>query len=220
MNSYQIIIKTNLLLIHQDRLESLYDRLQLPCAPSSGSCVTTHRTYLWEQPRLTCALAKLKSIKAGRLGPTHLISPSEKMLLNLTSPYSNPACGITQGFLTNFDSVIVVQASHSLPTVQLDARDVHPDWDWAAALGYVEYTVQQRAQHDLSGIHRNLCELEFQARFNTPQSLGKGQYILTRGDSYLTFSCKSKTGKILETSECARKKILPPLLIFLPLGQN
>ena len=42
MHSYQIIVKTNLLLIHEDRLESLYDRLQLPCAPSAGSCVTTH----------------------------------------------------------------------------------------------------------------------------------------------------------------------------------
>ena len=202
MNSYQIIVKTNLLLIHQDRLESLYDRLQLPCAPSTGSCVTTHRTYLWDQPRPTCTLAKLKSIQAKRLGATHLISPSEKMLLNLTSPYSNPSCGITQGFLTNFDSVIAVKASHSLPTAQLDARDVHPDWDWAAALGYVEYSVQQRAHTDLSGIHQSLCELEFHSRFNTPQSLGQDRYILTRGDSYLTFTCKLRTGTILETSEC------------------
>jgi hypothetical protein len=202
MNSYQIIVKTNLLLIHQDRLESLYDRLQLPCTPSTGSCVTTHCTYLWEQPRLPCTLARIKSIQAEKLGSTHLISYTEKMLLNLTSPYSNPACGITQGFLTNFDSVIVVKTTNSLPTAQLDARDVHPDWDWAAALGYVEYSVQRHAQNELSGIHQNLCELKFQSRFNTPQRLGQGRYIITRGDSYLTFTCKPRTGKILETSKC------------------
>ena len=53
MNSYQIIVKTNLLLIHQDRLESLYDRLQLPCLPATGSCVTTHLTRMPKMFTLT-----------------------------------------------------------------------------------------------------------------------------------------------------------------------
>ena len=202
MHSYQIVVKTNLLLIHEDRLESLYDRIQLPCAPSAGSCVTTHRTYLWSQPKLPCPLAQIKSIQAERVGDTHLISYSEKMLLNLTAEYAHPACGITKGYLTNFDSVIAVKTTSNLKTANLDARDVHPDWDWASALGYVEYVIKKRSQDEISSIHKSLCELEFRARFNTPQRLGQGRYIITRGDSYLTFTCKPRMGKILETSDC------------------
>ena len=69
-------------------------------------------------------------------------------------------------------------------------------------MGYVEYSVKRQAQNELSGIHRNLCELEFRSRFNTPQRLGQGCYIITRGDTYLTFTCKPRSGKILETTEC------------------
>ena len=59
-----------------------------------------------------------------------------------------------------------------------------------------------------SGIHQNLWELEFQTRFNTPQRIGQGHYIITRGDSYLTFTCKQKTGRILETTECFEEILL------------
>ena len=202
MHSYQVIVKTNLLLIHEDHLESLYDRIQLPCAPSTGACVTTHRTYLWQQPNLPCNLAKVKAIQAERVGETHLVSYEDKMLLNLTAEYTNPACGITNGHKTNFDAVIAVRTTNTLNTNHLEARDVNPDWDWAAALGYVEYSLKKQAQDEISGVHRSLCELQFQTRFNTPQRLGEGRYIITRGDSYLTFTCTQKTGRILETKNC------------------
>ena len=67
------------------------------------------------------------------------------LMLNLTTEYTNPTCGSTQGYVTNCDSVIAVKTTNILTTAHLDARDVHPDWDWAAALGYVEYIIKKRS---------------------------------------------------------------------------
>ena len=219
MAAYQVTIDTNRLLAREDKIESTSDERGLPCSARANYCETQSKTYLWEHPRTKCNLALLKPIQARRVGTHHLISTDSQMLLNLTMAYSNLDCGINKGWHTNFKDLIAVPTSEKLPTVPLNAHDVHQDIDWAAALGYLKYELTRDSAALAEQLQEELCQRGTQDTGLIPKKLQGPHYLLTRGDTYLVFTCKPMIGTVKEGSQCFQEVPLTNGLFIDPVSK-
>ena len=175
-------------------------------------CETQSRTYLWEHTQTKCELALFKPITARRVGQHHLFSTASQMLLNLTQPYSNLDCGINSGWLTNFDDLIAV------PTVPLNAHDVNQDVDWAAALGYLKFELTQHSADLAQQLQQEHCQQGTQDTGITPHHLRGSKYMLTRGDTYLVFTCEPMIGTVKEGTTCYQEVPLTNGLFIVPVS--
>ena len=141
------------------------------------------------------------------------------MLLNLTQPYSNLDCGINSGWLTNFDDLIAVPTSEELPTVPLNAHDVNQDVDWAAALGYLKFELTQHSADLAQQLQREHCQQGTQDTGITPHHLRDSKYMLTRGDTYLVFTCEALVGTVKGGTTCYQEVPLTNGLFIDPVSK-
>ena len=141
------------------------------------------------------------------------------MLLNRTMDYSNLDCGINQGWYTNFDDLIAVPTSEELPTVPLNAHDVHQDIDWAAALGYLKFELKQDSAALAEQLQEELCQRGSQDTGLIPKKLQGPHYLLTSGDTYLVLTCKPMIGTVKEGRHCFKEVPLTNGLFIDPVSK-
>ena len=184
-------------------VKSLSHHETLSCSSQNGSCITNTRTYLWEFNVDPCPWNMVRSIFARRINQ-QVISDSSRLIFNLTSPFLAPKCWTGTTFYTNDPELILVSTEDNLTLSEVSSLDLAPDYDLDARISYLEYYSKRELDDNVVSLQTVICHHRHQEDWSweLPVPLKNNHFMLTRGDSYLTFKCPMKKHKILTTDTC------------------
>ena len=81
-------------------------------------------------------------------------------------------------------------------------HDVNQDVDWAAALGYLKFELTKLSANLAQQLQQEHCQQGTLDTGITPHHLRGSKYMLTRGDTYLVFTCEALVGFVKEGTTC------------------
>ena len=152
-----------------------------------------------------CPFVAIKNISAKTFGHNHLVAEDDQLVLNLTQQARDSRCGIS-GHMTNLPGIWVVPASQGGQLKRVDQHDVVEEFELAAGLGYLEYVLMNKMTTQKREMTSSLCDLENkQVAWDSPILLRGNQYLLSRGDVYMTFTCPTKKGTLRRSDQCYKQ---------------
>jgi hypothetical protein len=204
-SSSKLTISTQHFLVQNNKtIESTTAVEMLPCSPTAGYCQTGLRTYIWDGEFPDCLFVAI-NISAKPFGTSHLVAEEEQLVLNLTQRARDSRCGLS-GHMTNLSGIWVVPATQTGQLALVNKHDVVEEFQLVAGLGYLEYVLMAKTEDQWKTVASSLCNLEnCQTAWDSPILLRGNQYLISRGDTYMTFTCPMKTGSLRRSDHCFKQ---------------
>ena len=147
----------------------------------------------------------IKNISAKHFGASHLVAEKEQLVLNLTQSAQDIRCGLS-GHKTNFPGIWLVPATQTSQLGVVDKHNLVEEFQLVAGLVYLEYVLMAKIEDQQRTLATSLCSLEnHQAGWDSPILLRGNQYLISRGDAYMTFTCPMKTSSMRRTDHCYKQ---------------
>ena len=201
LEELRFLIETKEYLVSDEEIEVRDDHVKLPCKYQTLGCTTGQATYIWTQFPNRCKLEIIQTIRPSRTMGTYFVDHSTQFLINTTGTVNLPSCPMT---LTRTDhpSIFLAPTSEviSLPTVEPTTVDVNLQSH--INLNYMAYALEREMDRQDRNTISSACKANHLQESSQPIQLKDDRYGTRRGDVYYSFTCKTKTATILETTNC------------------
>ena len=202
MAEYHILIRQTEFAVKGKTVEVDSEHLMLPCPAQARACQTGEGTWIWDPPKSTCPLRRVRQIQPVRTPNGLLFDEENKLVLNATEKTIMPGCGTMKLYKTNLEGIYLSSTEEARALEPINPHEVRLHLEMEGMGDYLMYRMET-LQMELQGERLvQDCNHRWSHEEGTPVQLHHDLFGLLRGQVLYLFKCPNKVGQIAELKQC------------------